>query len=100
MIKKDSLNKSIELVSDIKFEESDFEKIFEKFKFILESSDTREILERVLNLNELKNKNDLNQIMKKLSDILSLNDLNLLLEKVIKNEKFVDFIQDLFLEKL
>lgn len=100
MLKKDSLNQSIEIISDVNFEEEDFEKIFEKFKFILDNSDVKNIIERILDLSELENENDLKQIMKKLSKTLSLQELNLMLEKVIKNEQFVDFIQDLFLEKL
>lgn len=100
MIKKDSLNQSIEIISDIGFEDNDFEKIFDKFKFILDNPDISVILEKILYLNELQNENDLKLLMKKLSNVLSLNEMNLLLEKVIKNEQFIDFIQDLFLEKL
>jgi hypothetical protein len=100
MIKKDSLNQSIEIISDIKLNEADLENIFEEFKFILNNSDLSGILEKVSNLDELLKERDLKTIMKELSRSLSLNELNQLLERVIKNEKFVDFIQDLFLEKI
>ena len=40
------------------------------------------------------------EIMKLLSDKLTLVEMKILLKQSIKNEKFANFLQDLFLERL
>jgi len=99
-ITKNSLNQSIELISELNLNEEDYEKIFDKFKLILENREIKETIENVSNIPGLRNENDLKAIMKKLSSDLDLSDLNKLLKDIIKNEELIDFIQDLFLEKL
>jgi len=100
IITKDSINQSIELISELNLTEEDYEKIFENFKLILKNPEVKKIFGTISEISEIDNDSDLNLLMKKLSNHLSLNDLNFLLEKIIKNEELVDFIQDLFLEKL
>ena len=100
IITKDNLNQSIELISELNLNEDDYENIFEKFNLILKNPDIREIVEKVLGFQDIEKENDLKAIMKKLIDIMKLSDLNQLLGDIIKNEDFIDFIQDLFLEKL
>ena len=58
------------------------------------------MIENVSNIPGLRNENDLKEIMKTLSSDLDITDLNELLKSIIKNEELIDFIQDLFLEKL
>ena len=99
-ITKNSLNQSIELISELNLNEEDYEKIFDKFKLILENREIKDTIENVSNIPGLRNENDLEAIMKKLSSDLDLSDLNKLLKDIIKNEELIDFIQDLFLEKL
>ena len=99
-ITKNSLNQSIELISELNLNEEDYEKIFDKFKLILENREIKDTIENVSNIPGLRNENDLKVIMKKLSSDLDLSDFNKLLKDIIKNEELIDFIQDLFLEKL
>ena len=100
MIKKDSMDQSIKIFSEINLDDEDFKNIFEEFKFIIENPKFKTILEKISNFNELKDENEIKTIMKGLSQKLSLTEMNLLLNNVIKNEKFVNFLQDLFLEKM
>ena len=100
IIEKKNLNQSIELISELNLDEEDFDKIFINFKKILDNPDINKLIKKVLGFSELEGENDLIPLMKKLTDKLSINELNFLLGKIIKNEEFVDFIQDLFLEKL
>jgi hypothetical protein len=58
------------------------------------------IIEGKSRINLVKFPFDLKDLLKKFSKELTLDELNSILDKVIKNEQFVDFIQDLFLEKL
>ncbi len=99
-INKETINQSIELISEINLTEEDYKDIFEKFKLILKNPEVKKIFETIPEISEINDDIDMNSLMKKLSNHLSLNELNFLLEKIIKNEDLVDFIQDLFLEKL
>ncbi len=96
IITKTSLDKSIELISELNLDEEDYNKIFEKFKLIFEDS---EISNKFEGLNEYTNGCNLKTVMKTISDNVSINDLNFLMKKIIKNESLVDFLQDLILEK-
>ncbi|MFX1394626.1 MAG: hypothetical protein ACFFAH_13760 [Promethearchaeota archaeon] len=100
IITKDTLNQSIELISELNLNEDDYENIFEKFNLMMENPDIKEILEKISGFHDIEKENDLKAIMKKIIDIMKLSDLNQLLGNIIKNEDFIDFIQDLFLEKL
>ncbi|TFF87784.1 MAG: hypothetical protein EU548_09790 [Promethearchaeota archaeon] len=99
-ISRNLLDQSIELTSDLNLNEKDYEKIFEKFKLILENGDVKNLIENVSNKDEFKNEDDLKMMMKELSNAINLADLNKLLNNIIKNEELIDFIQDLILEKL
>ncbi len=99
-LSKDAINKSIDMISDIKLSEDDYNNIFEQFKEILNNNEVDKIMEIISKISRDKESIDLKTIMKNLATNIPLNDLNLLLNKVIKNEKFIDYIQDLFLEKL
>ena len=99
-ISKKSLEQSIELISELKFDEEDYNNIFEKFKEHLKISKNDILYQRISGLKDLENERELTNIMKKLVNILNIEELNTLLREIVKNEDFVDFIQDLFLEKL
>jgi len=99
-ITKKNLDQSIELISEFNFDEEDYETIFDKLQIFLENSENSELFKKVSEIKELENEGDLKAIMKRLSKEIELNELNKLLKDIIKNEEFVDFIQDLFLEKL
>lgn len=100
IITKDNLSQSIELISELNLDEEDYKKIFEKFNLMLENSEIKETVEKVSEIHHLKNDEDLKEIMKRLTNDIEISDLNKILNSIIKNEELLDFIQDLFLEKL
>ena len=100
IITKNTLNQSIELISELNLNEDDYKNIFEKFNLILKNPDIKEMVEKISGFHDIEKENDLKAIMRKIIEVMKLSDLNQLLENIIKNEDFVDFIQDLFLEKL
>jgi len=100
IITKDSLNQSIELISELNLNDDDYEKIFEKFKLMLNNSEMKEAIKKFSGIREIEKENDLKKIMKTLTNKIRLSDLNQLLGNIVKNEDLIDFIQDLFLEKL
>ncbi len=100
IITKNSLKESIELISELKLDEADYNKIFEKFEIILNDSKVKGLIEETTKSTNAENERDLINVMKTLAEKIDLSDLSYLLEKIIKNEELVDFIQDLFLEKL
>lgn len=100
IITKDSLNQSIELISELNLNDDDYEKIFEKFKLMLNNSEMKEAIKKFSGIREIEKENDLKTIMKTLTNKIRLSDLNQLLGNIVKNEDLIDFIQDLFLEKL
>ncbi len=99
-ITKKNLDQSIELISEFNFDEEDYEIIFEKLQIFLKNPENYELFKKISEIKELENEGDLKAIMKKLLKKIKLNELNKLLKDIIGNEEFVDFIQDLFLEKL
>ena len=99
-ITKKNLDQSIELISEFNFDEEDYEIIFEKLQIFLKNPENYELFKKISEIKELENEGDLKAIMKKLLKEIKLNELNKLLKDIIENEEFVDFIQDLFLEKL
>lgn len=99
-ITKKNLDQSIELISEFNFDEEDYETIFEKLQIFLKNPENYELFKKISEIKELENEGDLKAIMKKLLKKIKLNELNKLLKDIIENEEFVDFIQDLFLEKL
>lgn len=100
-ITKNNLNKAMEFISELNFDDDDYEKIFNKFKLILQNPETIEIFKKISKIQDItKETADLNLIVKNLSDSVNLDDLNSVLSKLTKNEELINFIQDLFLEKL
>ena len=100
IITKDSLKQSIELISELNLNDDDYAKIFEKFKLMLNNSEMKETIKKISGIREIEKENDLKTIMKTLINKIRLSDLNQLLGNIVKNEDLIDFIQDLFLEKL
>lgn len=99
-ITEKNLEQSIELISEINFDEKDYEDIFKKFQVFLEDSENNKLFKKISEIKELETEEDLKVIMKKLTKNISIFELNKFLKSIIRDEEFVDFIQDLFLEKL
>ena len=100
LITKKTLNQSIDFFSELDLDNKDFETIYEKFRFLLENDEMQEIFLKISKIQKIETEIDLKAIMKELIRNLDLDDLNALLTKIIKNEPLIDYIQDLFLEKL
>ena len=100
LITKKTLYQSIDFFSELDLDKKDFETIYEKFRFLLENDEMKEIFLKISKIQKIETESDLKTIMKELIRNLDLGDLNILLTKIIKNEPLIDFIKDLFLEKL
>ena len=100
ILTKKALNQSLDIISELNLDEEDCENIFAKFDNVLNAPEIKAKLQKVLeNKNSIKEM-DINSLMTFLVSNLQFDDLKLLLENVIKNESLVDFIQDLFIEKI
>ncbi len=100
VITKKTLNQSIDFFSELDLDNKDFEMIYEKFRFLMENDEMKNIFFKISQMQDIKIESDLKEIMRNLIKNLDLDDLNALLTKIIKNEPLIDYIQDLFLEKL
>jgi len=100
IITKKTLNQSINFFSELDLDDNDCETIYEKFKFLLENNEMEDIFRKISQMQKISTESDLKVIMKELITDLNLGEINALLTKIIKNEPLIDYIQDLFLEKL
>jgi len=99
-VDKSTIKQAIELVSELSLDEDDFNKIIDLFAPTLEKSEIKELIESIQNLKEVSEEDDVETIMKKISEKIDTSILIKLLHTIIKNEKLVDGIQDIFLDKL
>ena len=99
MISKDSLEQSIQLIILLNLNDIDYERIFKCFKKTFSDNDSLKIINDLIISLETKDPS-INEIMKEIPNIIEKNDLSYLINRIIKNPKAMDFIQDLFLEKL
>ena len=100
LITKKTLNQSIDFFSELDLDNKDFDTIYEKFRFLLENDEMQKIFLKISKIQKIETESDLKTIMKELIRNLDLAELNALLTKIIKNEPLINYIQDLFLEKL
>ena len=100
IITKKTLDQSLTFFKELNFEESDYEKIMEKFKKFFEDPGNKKILKDFLLTKNLTPSETLLNIMKKIIENNNITYFNLLLQKLLKNDKLIDEIQDIFLEKL
>jgi len=99
-LSKEILNKSIEYFNELNLKEDDYETIFERFKFFLNDSNVQKLIEEISKNHDYKFDQDSKSIVKTVLEKVNIEQLNALLEKIIKNEDFTNFIQDLILDKL
>ena len=90
----------MDLISSLELDDKDIDEVYKKFEAILNDESAKKILEKVSKGKGSENFKDVREMMQGVIGLIDPEDLNVLLEKVIKNEELVDFIQDLFLEKL
>ncbi|MFO8019347.1 MAG: hypothetical protein R6U96_11980 [Promethearchaeia archaeon] len=99
MINKENLKKSINLMSDIDFDDYEFENLYKKFEDLLGENQIKEIFEQI-ELDPSFNSSSLSEILKYLEKNMDIEELERLKKLIIDNENLVNFIQDLFLDKL
>ena len=98
IINEKSLKQAIGFISELDFNNEDYNQLYEIISPIFEDKTLKEKLKNVMGENET---GDLNEIMNLLIENLNIKkDMLPLLEKIIKDPKIVDSIQDMFLEKL
>jgi len=101
VINKDVVKSSIKLISDLEFTDDDINKIYE----IIQSSGNipskiSSIMDKIRAERRIKSTDDISEIMVALFNSLEFYEFKDLLKEFITNEALIDFIQDLFLEKL
>ncbi|MFW6311117.1 MAG: hypothetical protein ACOC1K_02655 [Nanoarchaeota archaeon] len=99
MINKENLKKSINLISDIDFTDEEYEKLYEKFENTLEDNEINQIFERI-NVDQLCSTSSLTEILKRLKKEIDIDTMEKLKKLLVNNEDLINFIQDLFLDKL
>lgn len=101
IITKESLEQSVDLISDIELNDEDYKGIYDKFSNFLSTKEFNDILKKISDVSNNNNSSeDIGELMRTLLDNLKIEDINLILKRIIKNEELIDYIQDLFLEKL
>lgn len=95
---KQNLKKAIEFMKDLEFQESEISKIYDKANHLFKNKHFEEIsLKLKQGSNEGK---DLEAMLKEFSDSIKSDDLANLIKVIAKDEEFLNFIQDLLLDKL
>jgi len=100
VIGKKEIEQSINLISEIELNNEEMEDLFNRFKNILDNSEIVEKVLKAVNVKKINKIEDLKKILEILSKNIELDQLNILLNLLIKDEKLINYIQDLFLEKL
>ncbi|TFF87186.1 MAG: hypothetical protein EU549_05205 [Promethearchaeota archaeon] len=100
VIGKKEIEQSINLISEIELNNEEMEDLFNRFKNILDNSEIVEKVLKAVNVKKINKIEDLKKILEILSKNIELEQLNILLNLLIKDEKLINYIQDLFLEKL
>lgn len=99
MMDKDNIKKSMNLISDVNFTDEEYNKIYEKFKLFLGNKQVNDI-SKILDNQSVSDSATLSQILKDLKKSLDMETLEELTQIIINNEDLVNFIQDIFLDKL
>lgn len=96
------INEIIGMFSDIKLKKKDIDRLFDKFKIILEMPELSDIIKRSFSKSEIKKGDRLWEIMVKISKILSLGEINKVSDVIIKErgENLLEFTQDIIIKKL
>ncbi|MHA1805022.1 MAG: hypothetical protein ACTSU4_10930 [Promethearchaeota archaeon] len=90
-----NIKKALIFMKDINFDESEINMIYQKAKNILNKKPFMRVLQ------ELKeNKFEPNDFLKKFSESIEAGDYQELILLLAKNEEFINYIQDLILEKI
>lgn len=95
---KINLIKAVEFMKDLKFEDDEINKIYEKAKDIINQEQFSQIFNQIGQENE--ESKEIEEILKGFSDNIEPDSYLNLIHILAKNEEFLAFVQDLLLDKL
>jgi len=100
LLKKKTLEKAIDFISNINFDDSEQLKIFNKVKKIILNLRDPEISKKIEELNELSSDLPFNELFKQILEKLTIEQLNSIFKQFMNNEDLIDYLQDILLEKI
>lgn len=100
IITKKNLDKAIELISEFTFDDEEYDLIFKKIIENLDDLQVKQLTQKLSNFKEIEEEENLKKILEIISKNMPKEDLENFLEKILTKQDIVDFIQDLFIEKL
>lgn len=100
ILKKNTLEKAIDFISNINFDDSEQLKIFNKVKKIILNLKDPEISKKIEELNQLSSDLPFIELFKQILEKLTIEQLNSIFKQFINNEELIDYLQDVLLEKI
>ncbi len=100
VIKKKTLEKALDFISNIDFDDSEQLMIFNKVKNIISSLKDPEISKKIEELNELSSDLPFKELLIQILEKLNIEQLNSIFKLLINNEELIDYLQDILLEKI
>ncbi len=95
-LNKEILERSKDIILQMKFSKQDFDEIHEKFRVLQEDNRFNNIVEKI---NDSIKTDDLKLIMESIIKNMDIDDLIEIVRKIAENKDLVNFIQDLILKK-
>ncbi|MCK4239637.1 MAG: hypothetical protein KAX33_10970 [Candidatus Lokiarchaeota archaeon] len=100
LLKKKTLEKALDFISNIDFDDSEQLMIFNKVKNIISSLKDPEISKKINELNELSSDLPFKELLIQILEKLNIEQLNSIFKLLINNEELIDYLQDILLEKI
>ncbi len=100
LLKKKTLEKALDFISNIDFDDSEQLMIFNKVKNIISSLKDPEISKKIDELNELSSDLPFKELLIQILEKLNIEQLNSIFKLLINNEELIDYLQDILLEKI
>ncbi len=100
LLKKNTLEKAIDFISNIDFDDSEQLMIFNKVKNIISSLKDPEISKKIEELYELSSDLPFKELLIQILEKLNIEQLNSIFKLLINNEELIDYLQDILLEKI
>ncbi len=100
LLKKKTLEKALDFISNIDFDDSEQLMIFNKVKNIISSLKDPEISKKIEELNELSSDLPFKELLIQILEKLNIEQLNSIFKLLINNEELIDYLQDILLEKI
>lgn len=100
LLKKKTLEKALDFISNIDFDDSEQLMIFNRVKNIISSLKDPEISKKIEELNELSSDLPFKELFIQILEKLNIEQLNSIFKLLINNEELIDYLQDILLEKI